>query len=513
MTDTLNNSDRDPVEKILSQLVEGCSNASIYSQGNKIVTCNTLFVEMLGCQNKDEVVGSDLVDLFSSDDKEKIWNYVTSSQKAKFSSELGEFHIKKRDGTILKIEGSFSLIQNDDDPIFLMFLRDNIEHQADKKIKLLHKHAIQLNEVNSTDKIGKITLDIMQKTLGYTYISFQIVMDDQLVIVDSIGGAFVSNPLPIKGRGITTKAARESRSILVDDIRKEPSYIDGFSETLSELAVPIISEDNVFGVLNIESDKLNAFSENDRVVMEILAMHVGSALSRMEHIENLSKIHEKHSQEIVENFQSISSMVQHDLRSPLTSIKLLVELLRKNPEKMNEYTEIIDKNLTYSENILSDLNQFIYTWKISPEPVYIRELVNAAIETIIIPPSIEVVVDIDSSLSHKIDSKSIQRVLYNLILNSIDAITEKGRITVGARKNNETLEITVSDTGRGINEDIQSRLFTPFTTDKPDGIGLGLAYCKQAVESHNGAINFKTNISHGSIFTVNIPRLDSAPSD
>ena len=506
MTNILDDSDNKLLYKLLKQIVEGSRDASAVIHGTTIVTCNTPFIELLGYQNKDEIIGTDALSLFIPEEKEKIRNYVTTSPDTDKTSELSEYHIQRRDGANLNIEGSFSLIRNDDTPLFLVFLRDITEkHQAEQKIELLHTHAIQLNEIESIDTIGKITLDIMQKTLGYTYVSFQLLSDDHLVVVDSIGGEFASKPLQIYGNGITVKAARESKSILANDVREEVAYVDGFRGTLSELAVPIRAEDTVLGVLNIESNKLNAFTENDRKLMEILAMHVGCAISKNNHIKELSEINDKYQVEMVENFHRITSMVRHDLRSPHTSISLVVDLLRKNPEKIDEYLEIIEKNLTFSENILSDLSQFIYTWKISPEPVFIHELVTATIDTIIIPPSIEVDVIIDPALSHNLDSKSIQRVLYNLITNAIYAIKEKGRITISAQKNHEMLEISVSDTGGGINADIQSRLFTPFTTDKPDGIGLGLAYCKQAVESHNGTISFVTNINRGSNFIVRIP--------
>jgi signal transduction histidine kinase len=63
----------------------------------------------------------------------------------------------------------------------------------------------------------------------------------------------------------------------------------------------------------------------------------------------------------------------------------------------------------------------------------------------------------------------------------------------------------VKDTGIGISEDILSKLFTPFYTTKSDGMGLGLAFCKQAVETHGGSIAVESKVGVGTTFTIRLP--------
>ena len=87
--------------------------------------------------------------------------------------------------------------------------------------------------------------------------------------------------LPIDGKGITAKAAREQKTVLVNDTRISPDFLQGTSNSLSELAVPVILNRSVIGVINLESISLASFSETDVKIVENLALHVASAYERI----------------------------------------------------------------------------------------------------------------------------------------------------------------------------------------------------------------------------------------
>ena len=112
-----------------------------------------------------------------------------------------------------------------------------------------------------------------------------------------------------------------------------------------------------------------------------------------------------------------------------------------------------------------------------------------------------------------IDPQQIKQVLINLIQNAADSIGENGSITLRARldekrisdRSMEVVILEVSDTGKGIPSDVEKRLFDPFFTTKDFGTGLGLPIAARIVEKHQGALQYQTQINHGTTFGIILP--------
>ena len=104
------------------------------------------------------------------------------------------------------------------------------------------------------------------------------------------------------------------------------------------------------------------------------------------------------------------------------------------------------------------------------------------------------------------DRQRIWRAIQNLINNAKDAMTAGGSITLRVTSVDGMAVIQVADTGNGIPEPIQTRLFEPFVSyGKKHGTGLGLAIVKNIVDAHGGTISFETSIGFGTIFTIKLP--------
>ncbi len=101
----------------------------------------------------------------------------------------------------------------------------------------------------------------------------------------------------------------------------------------------------------------------------------------------------------------------------------------------------------------------------------------------------------------------LNQVFMNILSNAIDAIVEKGTITISTSKSNGSIRVSIKDTGRGIPEDIQSKIFEPFFTTKEvgQGTGLGLSICHSIIEKHNGSIQVKSEIGKGTEFEIMLP--------
>ena len=101
-----------------------------------------------------------------------------------------------------------------------------------------------------------------------------------------------------------------------------------------------------------------------------------------------------------------------------------------------------------------------------------------------------------------------EKGLINLIKNAVDAMPNSGVITLDSQKVARNLEVTVTDTGCGISDEVKSKLFTPLCTIKAQGMGFGLAICKRIIEAHKGTISVKTVKDQGTTFTITPYRCD-----
>jgi PAS domain S-box-containing protein len=167
------------------------------------------------------------------------------------------------------------------------------------KLSALHQHASQLGLADTIDEIAEHSLDAMKFTLGFDWAGFFRVEDGYLKFTAIRGAPVAFSGLPLDGSGITVKAANTKSTIRVPDVRKDSAYVDGKGldwkgtpTMLSELAVPVLIDDEVAAVLNAESSKLDAFTGEDQTLLEILAFHVGSALKRLVDVAEHRRVQE-----------------------------------------------------------------------------------------------------------------------------------------------------------------------------------------------------------------------------
>jgi PAS domain S-box-containing protein len=162
--------------------------------------------------------------------------------------------------------------------------------QAEEKLSALNFYGRSLNMAKNMEEIYRLTLDAMQKVLGFEYADLMMIDKSMLCIVDQRGYPKpFSLELPLDGskRGITIEVVRTGNSVLAPDVRKNIDFVKGLSGILSELAVPIKIGNRVLGVVNVESKRLDAFDEKDQELLEILASHAATAISNLEYAKNL----------------------------------------------------------------------------------------------------------------------------------------------------------------------------------------------------------------------------------
>ena len=237
------------------------------------------------------------------------------------SVERIEVGVLSKDGRriLLEVRGSTLL---EDGRIVGSFniARDVTERkQMEEKLKALHKHSMQLSAAKTLDDVVNYTLDAMEFTLGFDLADFCIVEGERIFVKGSRGVPISPSKWPVGGPGIVAKTASTGKTLRALDVRKEPAFVDArkvtlkeeYPPTLSELAVPVLVNGNVVAVLNVESSRLDAFTETDQMLLETLAMHVTSALGRLRHVETLEKLIEQRTWSLRESEEKYRSLIKN----------------------------------------------------------------------------------------------------------------------------------------------------------------------------------------------------------
>jgi signal transduction histidine kinase len=402
-------------------------------------------------------------------------------------------------------------------------IRDITERkQNEETLIALHRHARELARCPSLEEVYDQSVRVMTETLKFPRVDILMVEGDVLIQVTGSGGIPLGVQIPLGGKGVTVKAIKEKRSLLVNDVSQSEDYIyspngaenepfGGYPLSQSELVAPIIVGGEAIGVLNVEDIRLNAFTEQNKMFLELLAMHVASAVYRLRRFEELVTLVEEKTGELVDAERMmtagrISSMVGHDLRGPLQTIKNSLYMMERHPERQEEMLKLIDSSVDYSVEMLEELRARTQKDKLRRQDTDLRNLLRRAAAEASVPGN----VDLDLSLgdgvgSIVVDPTQIRRVIDNLLRNAVEAMPDGGKLTVSSEVQGDDIDLRVRDTGVGISEDELGNLFKPFHTTKSKGMGLGLVYCKRAVEAHGGSIVVESKVGVGTTFIVRLP--------
>jgi signal transduction histidine kinase len=217
----------------------------------------------------------------------------------------------------------------------------------------------------------------------------------------------------------------------------------------------------------------------------------------------------------------LAAGLAHEVKNPLAGIKVSIEVLKSELNLEQEDKEIflrIINEINRIESLLKNMLNYARPSKPQFDSVGINETLHNTIklseyslkspgDASRLSKDIIFVKEFAADLPKIIaDPGQLQQVFLNLILNGIDAITEKGTITIKtARTPDETVQISISDTGKGIAPEVLGNVFNPFFSTKSKGNGLGLAICKRLAEQHNGTINVFNNPEGGATFVITLP--------
>ena len=206
-----------------------------------------------------------------------------------------------------------------------------------------------------------------------------------------------------------------------------------------------------------------------------------------------------------------AAAIAHDIRTPLTSISMNVQILRRKLELTSDDREHFDialEELARLDKSVAEILDFAKPVKLAAEEIDLGDLIEDAargLAPVLTERGVALRCEPAGDLTVHGDPLRLRQVLTNLVGNAADASTPGAEITVRAAASDGQVAIEIEDRGRGIGADDLPRIFEPFFTTRPDGTGLGLAICHKVVRAHGGDIRVRSSPGEGSTFTVVLP--------
>lgn len=206
----------------------------------------------------------------------------------------------------------------------------------------------------------------------------------------------------------------------------------------------------------------------------------------------------------------ISAGLAHELKNPMTTLKMLFQAFKEQPDMTTEDAEVISNEIEKIDTILTKFMGFIKQKGFHFSGVDLNAMIDRVLSL--------ATFDIENSgiIVHKdmmealptveADRTLLEQVFLNLIMNAIDAMPDGGEIRISGKTDDTFVEVMVWDKGSGISSDVRSKVFNPFFTTKEDGTGLGLSIAYNIVKSHGGKLFFTSNEGKGTVFTVRLPK-------
>ncbi|WP_445383196.1 response regulator [Robiginitalea sp. IMCC43444] len=436
----------------------------------------------------------------------------------------------------------------------LIAQREMLEDKVELRTREVQQRLNELATVNSVSQAlnDKLELDKLINLVGdkmkevfKSDITYLAILDKETNIIN-FPYQDGDNMPPMKlGEGLTSRIIQTGEPLLINRDKDIVAEYDKYGlkqtgkQAVSYLGVPISVEDDIIGVLSVQSmTQEGRFNEEDKNLLGTIAINVGVALHNAELYEE-AKEAKARAEDANEAKSAFLSTVSHELRTPLTSVLGFAKIIRKrledkifpvvsvNDQKIKKTMKQVSENLevvvSEGERLTSLINDVLDLAKIESgrmdwnmKPIFIQDILSRAMSA-----TSSLFENKKLALKKKIpkdlplisgDEDKLIQVVINLLSNAVK-FTEKGTVTIEAYQDKGQIIVEVQDTGIGIAETDKHKVFERFRqagdtlTDKPQGTGLGLPICREIIEHHGGIIWMNSELNVGSTFFFSVPTL------
>ena len=248
-----------------------------------------------------------------------------------------------------------------------------------------------------------------------------------------------------------------------------------------------------------EGGKIMGYVSNGMDLSDLKALE-----ERVAHAETLAVIGE------------MAAVVAHEIRNPLGSIVMAAQQLAEEGLSADDHETVTRVLRQESKRLNETLTNFLSYAR--PRPLnrgrndlnsLLKEVTQMAFANKELAGGVRLSLALGRDLQpFPFDSDQVRQVVWNLVLNAVQALGGKGTVTVRSGKGEDAAWFSVTDNGPGIPESVRLDLFQPFRTTKAQGTGLGLAIAERIVKAHRGRIEIETAADRGTTFTVRLPRIE-----
>ena len=404
-----------------------------------------------------------------------------------------------------------------------------------KQLTALYEIGKNLSSTLDLDELFKKALELLKDRFGYAACGI-LLLDgkrDELYI-KQVMGRDMEECKKLRFRvgidGIVGWVAKTGELVYIPDVSKDPRYIPGAPSIKSEAAFPLKVRDQVFGVLNIESDELNGFDEEDLKVLSSFASQMSISIENAQLFFDLKQTLQelKLAQDQIVQAEKLRAMgemasgVAHDFNNVLAVVLgniqlLLYQLDRLSPEEVREGLKVIERSSKDGAETVRRIQEFTGVRRD-------REFISLSLNEIIT----EVIAITQPRWKGQTQKKGIQvelttqlkniplvmgspselrEVLTNIIFNAVDAMPEGGELTIATQPQTEDwVEVRIADTGIGMTGEVKKRIFDPFFTTKGvTNSGLGMSVSYGIVKRHGGEILIESEQGKGTTFIIHLP--------
>jgi len=338
--------------------------------------------------------------------------------------------------------------------------------------------------------------------------------------------------LPLEGEnsGACSSAIKEKKVIKVTDAPDEKGVPQALNNVLKSdefVMVPLIAQDKSIGLVVADNAFSNRPIEDDKVQLLILfsgqaglaienAKHYRTIKEQMEELKRTGGILSR-TQDQLSRFEELAMMgrmaayIAHEIRSPLVTMGGFAlstlenyqnsQVVKRNARIISEEIERLEEVL---ENMLS-LSRPLLLKKLPEDINRMLEKVCGFIEERARASNISLEKVFSTLPLIMVDPRQMRQAFLNIINNAADHMPQGGKLTLVTQKEEDFIKVKIKDTGKGIPEELKSKIFQPFFTTKSQGTGLGLAITQRIVKAHHGSISVESVPGKGTTFIISLP--------
>lgn len=309
-----------------------------------------------------------------------------------------------------------------------------------------------------------------------------------------------------------------------------PDYAEAAGGLKGYIGIPVLapSDGRVLGHIAVLSNNPMAADAVTESMFRIIAARAGAEIERLQAERALRDSEARARQHLTElahvsrlgSMGELASALAHEVNQPLTAIitytQTLLKMLNQGRLDEDDLRRGLDRSLAsaqHAREVVSKLRTFIKRGEMKPHPIPAAHLLRECrvlLETEARHHHVQLRLDAAEDLpTVRVDSVLIQQVIFNLVRNGIESINDsdntRRELTVHVDSEGDEVVVCVSDTGKGVDEDLRERLFDPFVSTRKQGLGIGLSLCRSVVDRHKGKVWVEDSPGPGATFCFSLP--------